>query len=233
MRKTFIPLGVALLLTACQTAPVSVGAGSAAPTLPLPTLAAGALHYAVDADRSDVRFLVYKGGPLAAVVGYDHVVRARGIQGDVYLASDFPTSSFSLVLAVKDFSVDAPEDRAVEGPDFDTQPSPQAVAGTVEHMFGPEELDVEHYPEVRIQSVKLTGPDWGPDATIRVTLHGTMRDLTVPIALTHEGDDLVATGSFQILQSEFGIKPHALLGGGLSVADLVRVRFRIVARKAP
>jgi polyisoprenoid-binding protein YceI len=231
MHKRFIPLGAALLLAACQTAPVSVGAGSTAPTLPLPSPASGAVHYAVDPARSDVRFLVYKAGPLAAF-GYDHVVRARGIQGDVYLAPDFAASSFSLVMAVKDFEVDAPEARAVEGPDFAKQPSPQAVAGTVEHMLGPEELDVEHYPEVRIQSVRLVGPEWGPDATIRVTLHGTVRDLTVPIAIEREGDDLVATGSFEIVQSEFGIKPHAALGGGLAVGDRVRVRFRITARKA-
>ncbi|HLW75144.1 MAG TPA: YceI family protein [Gammaproteobacteria bacterium] len=230
MRKAFIPLWAALLLAACQTAPVTVGAGSTPPTLPLPQPAAGAVHYAVDATRSDVRFLVYKAGPLAAF-GYDHVIRARGIQGDVYLASDFPASSFSLVLPVKDFEVDAPEARAVEGPDFAKQPSPQAVQGTTEHMLGPEELDAEHYPEVRIQSVHLVGPEWGPDVTLRVTLHGTVRDLTVPIALSQAGDDLVATGSLQILQSEFGIKPHAALGGGLAVGDLVRVRFRITAHK--
>jgi polyisoprenoid-binding protein YceI len=232
MRKRFIPLGAALLLAACQTAPVSVGAGSSAPTLPLPAPAAGAVHYAVDPARSDVRFLVYKAGPLASVVGYDHVVRAHGIQGDVYLASDFAASSFSLTLPVKDFSVDAPDDRSVEGPDFAPQPSPQAVQGTTEHMLGAEELDADHYPEVHIQSVHLVGPEWGPDATIRITLHGTERDLTVPIALTREGDDLVATGSFEIVQSEFGIKPHAALGGGLAVDDLVRVRFRITAHKA-
>lgn len=232
MHKSFIPLGFALLLAACQTAPVSVGAGSAAPTLPLPAPAAGAVHYSVDPARSDVRFLVYKAGPLAAF-GYNHVIRARGIQGDVYLASDFAASSFSLTLAVKDFEVDAPETRAVEGPDFAKQPSPQAVQGTTEHMLGAEELDAEHYPEVRIQSVHLVGPEWGPDATIRVTLHGTARDLTVPIALAQEGDDLVTIGSFEILQSEFGIKPHAALGGGLAVGDLVRVRFKIVAHKFP
>ena len=231
MRKTFIPvLALALLLAACQTAPVSVGVGTTAPVSSLPQPAPGAEHYSVDAARSDVRFLVYKAGPLA-FIGYNHVVRAHGIQGDVYLAPDFAASSFSLVMPVKDFGVDAPEERAVEGPDFAPKPSPQAVAGTVEHMLGPEELDVEHYPEVRIQSVSLTGPDWGPDVTLRITLHGTARDLTVPFALSHQGDDLVATGSFEILQSEFGIKPHGVLGGGLQVGDRVRVRFRIVARK--
>lgn len=229
MRKTFIPaLGLALLLAACQTAPVSIG--TTAPASPLPQAAPGAEHYSVDAARSDVRFLVYKAGPLASFA-HDHVIAAHDIQGDVYLAQDFAASTFSLVLPVKGFVVDRPELRAVEGPDFAKQPSPQAVAGTVEHMLGPEELDAEHFPEVRIQSVNLTGPDWGPDVTIRITLHGTTRDLTLPIAVERQGDELVVTGAFEVRQTEFGITPYSAAGGAIQVADRMRVRFRIVARK--
>ncbi|MGE5624071.1 MAG: YceI family protein [Bacillota bacterium] len=233
MRKVFIPAGLALFcLAACQTAPVAIGnTTQPASGSPAASPAPDAVRYTVDAARSDVRFLVYKAGPLAAF-GYNHVIRARNIAGDVYLAPDFPASSFSLTLPVKDFEVDAPEARAVEGPDFAKQPSPQSVAGTVEHMLGPEELDADRYPAVTIQSLKLTGPDWGPDASIRITLHGTPRDLTVPIVVSRNGDEFTASGGFQILQSEFGISPHAVLGGGLAVADRVRIRFKIVARKA-
>ena len=232
VRKPFIPglLLAGLLLASCQTAPVSQSAVTTAPTTSLPQPVPDAVHYTIDAARSDVRFLVYKAGALAAF-GYNHVIRARDMKGDVYLAPDFSASTFSLTLPVKGFEVDAPDARAVEGPDFAKQPSPQAVAGTVEHMLGPEELDADHYPEITIQSVKLTGPDWGPDAIVRITLHGTARDLIVPITVTHEGGTLVAAGSFALLQSDFGIRPHAVLGGGLAVADLVRVRFRLVAGK--
>ena len=232
MGKRFIPAVLFFLgLAACQTAPVAPGAASVAPTTPLPAPAVGAARYVVDPARSEVRFLVYKAGALSAF-GYNHVIRARGLAGDVYLADDFSASTFSLTMAVKGFQVDAPEARAVEGPDFAKQPSPEAVQGTVEHMLGADELDAEHYPEITVRSVKLTGPDWGPDVTIRVKLHGTERDLTVPLALERQGDDLIATGSFELSQREFGILPHALLGGALAVADGVRVRFRIVSHKA-
>lgn len=232
MGKKFIPAAFLVLgLVACQTAPPVPGAASVAPTVPLPAPAAGAVHYVVDPARSEVRFLVYKAGALSAF-GYNHVIRARELTGEVYLARDFPASTFSLTLAVKSFQVDAPEARAAEGPDFAPQPSPEAVQGTVEHMLGTDELDAEHYPEVTVHSVKLTGPDWGPDVTIRVKLHGTERDLTVPLAIERQGDDLIATGSFDLRQSEFGILPHALFGGALAVADVVRVRFRIVSHRA-
>lgn len=232
LKRLFIPAaaGAALLLGACQTAPVVVTA--AAPALaPLPALPrAGAMHYVVDAEQSDVRFLVYKAGALSSF-GHDHVIAARGIQGDVYLAPVFADSGFTLTLPVKQFQVDLPELRAVEGPDFAKQPSPQAVAGTLANMLGAQELDAEHYPEVRIRSVKLVGPTWGPDLTVRIGLHGVERDIILPVTIGQRGDTLTVTGAFDIKQTDFGITPLSILGGGIQVADTVRIRFRIVAVK--
>ena len=226
-----IPAFVAtLLLAACQSAPTAPQ-GAAPARTPLPSLPpAGAVHYIVDPDRSDVRFLVYKAGALSSF-GHDHVIAARGIQGDVYVAANFADSGFILTLPVKQFQVDLPELRAVEGPDFAKQPSPQAVAGTLANMLGAQELDAEHYPEIHVRSVKLTGPEWGPDLTVRIGLHGAERDITLPVAIGHQGDELTVTGGFDIRQTDFGITPLSILGGGLRVADTVHIRFRIVAVK--
>ncbi|HEX7964914.1 MAG TPA: YceI family protein [Gammaproteobacteria bacterium] len=229
MRKFLIPLLLfAVALASCRTAPTHPG--SSAPSGEVGKAAAGAAHYQVDPARSDVRFLVYKAGALSAF-GYNHVILAKDFKGDVYLAKDFGDSSFTLVLPVKSFVVDEPEARAHEGADFAKQPSPQAVKGTTEHMLGPEELDAEHYSEVRVESVKFTGGMAKAEATVRVTLHGTARDLKVPVTVTQDGDDLSASGEFKISQAEFGITPHSALGGAMAVADVVAIKFRIVARK--
>ncbi len=236
MRKVSIPFYVStlagfLLLAACQTAPMRSTGASTAPAGSLPGQpAAGAVHYTVDSAHSDVRFLVYKAGPLAAF-GHDHVVQAREFTGDVYLATDLDASSFALVLPVKSFVVDVPAARAEEGPDFAKQPSPEAVQGTTTNMLGPQVLDAEKYPEVRIQSVKLAGPFGKKEATVRITLHGTTRDLTVPVAIEQAGDSVTASGSFELAQTEFGMKPMSAAGGGLQVADVLRVKFRILAKK--
>src|SRR5690348_4359428 len=98
MGKKFIPAALLFLgLAACQTAPPAPGAASIAPSASLPSPPAGAAHFVVDPARSDVRFLVYKAGALSAF-GYNHVIRARGFAGDVYLAQDFAASTFSLTL---------------------------------------------------------------------------------------------------------------------------------------
>lgn len=237
--RTFIPRLLAallacsaLLLSACQTAPVGVSAATPA-TAPLPALPVpGAAHYVVNASLSDVRFLVYRAGALASF-GHNHVIQAKQLSGDIYLAPDFQASGFALTLPLAGFTVDAPEARSVEGPDFAKQPSAEAVAGTRSNMLGPGLLDAVHFPEVQVRSVKLTGPDWGPDVTVRIELHGVSRDLTVPIAVARDGDKLTVTGSFDFKQSDFGLKPFSILGGGLQVADGLRVRFHLVAQKAP
>ncbi|MGH9353393.1 MAG: YceI family protein, partial [Terriglobia bacterium] len=211
-------------------------AGLKPPTAPTPLsslpplVTQGTVHYAVRADLSDVRFLVYRAGPLANF-GHNHVIRAANIKGDIYLGQDLQHSGFTLTLPITDFQVDEPATRAVEGADFAQQPSTQAIQGTYKNMLSPAELDAAEYPDIRIRSVRFVGPYWGPDATVRIELHGVAHDLTVPIALEHSGERLIATGTFEIRQSDFGIQPFSILGGGLQVADTVKVRFRLVAHK--
>ena len=216
------------LLAGCQTAPALKPAPVLAALPPLPTQ--NTAHYSIRAGLSDVRFLVYRAGPLAGF-GHNHVIQATHIKGDVYLGADLQHSGFTLTLPVKDFRVDAPAARAVEGPDFAAQPSRQAIQGTYDNMLSAGELDAAEYPDIRIRSVGFVGPEWAPDATVRIELHGVQRDLIVPMALEHCGEQLIATGTFQIKQSDFGIRPFSILGGGLQVADTVKVRFHLVAQK--
>ena len=230
MRKLFVPVSVALLsvLAACQT--LSTPGNTTAPRGPVSVPAPDAVRYTVDPEHSEVRFLVYKAGPLAAF-GHDHTVDARGFKGDVYLAPRFDASSFSLTLPVAGFAVDDPASRQTEGPDFAKQPSPGAVQGTTSNMLGPATLDAAHYPEVLIQSVQIGGSEDQAEITVRITLHGTARDLKLPLVITRAGDDLIASGSFELKQSEFGITPFSAVGGGLQVADTLKVKFRILGHK--
>lgn len=219
------------LLAACQTVPVVKPPQVLAPLPPLPPLITqNTAHYSVRADLSDVRFLVYRAGPLAGF-GHNHVILARHIQGDIYLGPDLQHSAFLLTLPVKSFQVDNPAARAVAGPDFASSPSAQAIQGTDINMLSAGELDAAEHPDIRIRSVRFVGPEWRPDATVRIEVRGVARDITAPIALQHCGEQLIATGAFQIKQSDFGIRPFSILGGGLQVADTVKVRFHLVAQR--
>ena len=218
-------------LVGCQTQ-----LGSSTPVLstgktPVTELPAEqAAHYSIRADLSDVRFLVYRAGPLAKL-GHSHVVQAKTIMGDVYLAMDFHLSKFSLVIPVTAFQVDATEARSVEGEEFAKLPGAEAIAGTTKNMLGSKMLDASHYPQIEIWSVGMVGPAWAPDVSVRIKLRGVERDIRVPVAIDYRGDQLAVTAVFDVSQTDFGITPFSAAGGALQVANVIRVRMRIVAQK--
>lgn len=227
------PAVLLLAAGACQapgTLPDRTVTGAAAPaTVPLPPLpVAGSRHFVVDPSRSDVRILVYRGGPLARV-GHNHVLRVHELAGEVYLGESAAQSAFRISFPVSALEIDRPADRADEGGEFATPLSEQAIEATRANLLGPAVLDAARYPVVSLQSVAAAGPAWGPTMTVRVTLHGREHDLVVPVALSLDGDRLVATAFLTLRTSDFGMTPFSALGGGLQVQDEVRIRAHIVA----
>jgi len=227
---TSLSLGL-LFLTGCQTAPERLSIRPhTSRVLPLGTTAEASVRYEILPDLSDIRFLVYRAGPLAKL-GHNHVVQAKNLRGEIHLAPDIHQSSFFIEIPVKDFLVDAAEARLDEGEEFASQPDGEAIAGTARNMLGEKVLDAARYPSMEIKSVALYGPAWGMDITVSIRMHGVERELVVPTALENSGDKLVVTAFFSIIQADFGITPMSVLGGGLQVADRVKVRMRIVASK--
>ena len=111
-------------------------------------------------------------------------------------------------------------------------PDDEAIAGTTKNMLGEKVLDAVSFPQIEIGSLALSGPAWGPDITVRIKLHGVEREITVPTAIDNSGEQLVATAFFSVYQSDFGITPLSVLGGAIQVANTVRVRMRLVAKRA-
>jgi hypothetical protein len=55
--------------------------------------------------------------------------------------------------------------------------------------------------------------------------------MTVPVTFSVDPTQLSAQGEFDILQSDFGIKPFSVGLGVLQVQDRLHVHFSIVARR--
>lgn len=189
-----------------------------------------AQRFAVNAQASELRLLVYRDGPLARF-GHNHVFIGR-VQGEIHAGDTAAGSAFRLEIPVDSFAVDPPAARAEEGEEFAAEVSEQARRGTRENMLGEEVLDVGRHPLIRIASVALAGPRWNPTVTARVTLRGETRDVRFPAAVFQSGDALEVIAGFRVRQSDFGIKPFAALGGGLLVRDTMDIRIRVVARRA-
>ena len=221
--------------TGCQTPTVMPGpegqtrpADDAAPAWPdaWPDEWPEGRLFEVDPAASEVRIIVYPDGPLARF-GHPHVIGGPVVRGQVMMTEPFEQSALRLVIDVRAIELDRAEWRADEG--FDPEMSASDIRNTRDNMLSESQLDAKRHPEIRIESLGMSGPAWQPDIDVRVEVAGRQRELTVPVSLAMNADGLVASGRFSFNQSDFGITPFSAAGGNLRVADAVLVRFRIVA----
>jgi hypothetical protein len=82
---------------------------------------------------------------------------------------------------------------------------------------------------IAYRSTAVTARDRGYDVEGELELLGVKRPLTV--ALTLDGDHL--TGSAQVKQSDWRIKPYSALFGTLKVADVVEVSIDATLPRSP
>ena len=184
--------------------------------------------FRVDAASSIVIAEVHRTGSLARL-GHDHVVASHDLHG--FVLPD--AGRADLYVALDELVVDEPALRKDAG--FDTEPSADAIAGTRRNMRD-RTLESERFPfatiSVRNQDVDTAGPGADPPATVTITLHGVTRSMQVPIRIALRPEEVVASGSLTIAQTEFGIEPLSILGGTIQVDDRVNMRFEVRARRA-
>jgi polyisoprenoid-binding protein YceI len=208
-----------------QSPPTAPSAADAARPLQIP---AGAAVYAIDAGHSVVTLRVYRAGPLARL-GHNHVVTSTAEAGYAWTTGEPAGSGFDVRVPVEALVVDDPAARIAAGPDFPGEVPDDAREGTRRNMLRPEVLDAERYPEIVVAAASLGGSWDSPVVTARVTLRDQTRPITVPLSVDRAANELVARGSFRILQSDFAITPFSVGGGAIQVADGVDVAFEIRA----
>jgi len=191
---------------------------------------AGAPRFVLDPQVSQIRLLVYRAGALSRF-GHNHVITGR-VRGEIRAGERAADSSFRLEVPVESFIVDPPEARTEEGEEFAAEVSEQARRATRDNMLGGTVLDAARAPLIEISSVSLVGPRWNPTVHARVRLRGVVREVRFSAAVVEEGDVLTIIASLRIRQSDFGLVPFSVLGGGLRVADEVDIRLHLVARRA-
>ena len=208
--------------------PVAPLPGAVAPP---PGTVAGAIRYRIDAARSDLRILVYRSGRFAAL-GHNHVLRARVLSGEVWLAADPALARFTLTLPVSELVVDEPELRREEGAEFASEPKPSDIDGTRTNLLGPAVLDGAAYPEVTLSGEGARGAD-GLVAHTTFQVRDRSLAFDVPVAVSMADGTLTAQGGFTVLQSALGLTPFSVALGALRVRDDLAVRFRLVAVSDP
>jgi hypothetical protein len=196
-----------------------------------PAPAPGAVHYRIDAARSEVRILVYRAGPLARL-GHSHVLLAGGLEGELWLPSDPAAARWRLSFPAAALVVDDPAARREEGEEFASEPSAADVAGTRRNLLGPAVLDADRYPLLRLDG-SAARVAAGLVARVRIVLRDRALELEVPVAVAAADGALVVRGGCTLLQSALGLAPFSVGLGALRVRDDLAVRFRLVAVPDP
>lgn len=191
---------------------------------------AGALRYRIDTAASEIRLLVYRGGPMARL-GHNHVIVDRAITGTVDVAEPVTASHLALNVPVSGFIVDDTAARAEEGADFAAVVGDDARTGTLRNMLGESLLDGAHHATIDIDGAGIEGAEPNLRATLRVTIRGETRELRMPFELRREADTLTATGSARLTHAQLGLTPFRVMLGALAVEDGFDVKFRLVARR--
>lgn len=223
-------MAVSMCLTACPTTKVRPPEERAAlPTIGAPDLRGSAV-FTVDSSASAVHVQVFRGGALSRF-GHNHVMTSSDLTGRVWSHPTFERSGFELEFPVAQLIVDDPKARAAAGSDFPGEVPADDRDGTRKNMLRAEVLDAEHHPTIKLQSVRVAGSAQAAQITTRITIKDVARDVSVPVAVQVEGDRLAASGEFDILQSDFGIKPFTIGAGALSVQDKLHIVFRVVATR--
>jgi polyisoprenoid-binding protein YceI len=186
--------------------------------------------YRVDPGSSRLAILVYRGGKLSRL-GHNHVMTSQDVSGRVWVHPEFSRSGFELSFPVAQLVVDDAEARRAAGGDFPPDIPQSDKDGTRKNMLKPEVLDGEHYAAVKLSSAKIGGTLEAPQVTAHITIKDASRDVEVPVKIGVEGAKLSASGEFDILQSDFGIKPFSVALGALEVQDRLHIKFTIVAQK--
>jgi polyisoprenoid-binding protein YceI len=173
----------------------------------------------IDVEKSRIYVLVGKKG-----LGHEHGVEGRIKSGS--LSPNAEKDPGEIEFDMESFVADTDEARKyVELKGSIGESTRDKVTKT---MLGAEVLDVEEFPTAtfRIKSRHLSkDKKEGDTVTLKgeFTLHGQKRPLSVTAKIEKTSARMHLSGSFSILQSDFGITPYKAAFGAVAVADELKI----------
>ena len=178
----------------------------------------------IDPRDSLVVVEVRRSGKLARM-GHDHVVASHHVTG--YVAPE--AGRADLYIQLERLAVDEASLRTEAG--FDTQPSEADIEGTRTNMLE-KVLEASKFPFALVRVTRPPSKQENAQLDVALTLHGETRTLKAPAQIKPVDNGLLVTGRLSFNQTDFGIKPYAVLGGALAVQNKLDLRYRIHARRA-
>ena len=191
---------------------------------------ASGTEFRVDSDASWLRVMAWPDGPLKRF-GHHHVISHHSISGTVNVAPDPMASTFALELSVLDLVVDDPDQRALEGEEFEGEVPQDDIEGTRGNMLSENLLHGEQFPAITIQSSAIAGSLPDVNITAIFTVKGVEQSVTIPATIDLTDEAFTASGEIELTHDAFGLSPFTAMGGALSVRDLLVFRYHIAGTR--
>jgi hypothetical protein len=190
----------------------------------------GAKVYELAPEQSRIDIVVRREGPLQRL-GHDHAISVKDAAGFLLLA-DRPglESRAELRFRADQLVVDASEVRTRY--QLDTNPDADDIQATRENLLK-KVLMAEEWPYISIAVSDFQPAGEGFSVLAEFTVRGTTSSSRHDFSLNTTDADLSIEGHLSIRQTELGIEPFSVLGGGLRVADQLEIHFRLAALPQP
>lgn len=224
-----LALALVILLSACQPAErpeaVPETAGGTPVDWPQANYEAaarkGSAVYHLTPGSSNIDIIAGREGPMARF-GHDHVISLYDAEGFLAISEPFSGSLADIRFRVADLEVDEAGKRQQYR--LDSKPDSDDIESTRRNMLY-RVLEAEQWPFIfiSISDIASSQNGWSADVELRVKDH-VYRD-RLPFNLTMTAGTARVSGEMKLKQSELGLQPFSVLGGGLRVADELRIHF--------
>lgn len=229
--RLLLAFGLMLLLAACQPAerreavPETAEATPAAwPQWDYESAARrGSEVYRLTPGMSNIDIIAGREGPMARF-GHDHVISLYAADGFLAISDPLSGSRGEIRFRVDDLKVDEAGKRLHY--QLDSEPNSGDIESTRNNMLY-RVLEARQWPYIFISISQIdSGPNgWSADIEFRVKDRDYRARL--PFSLVKAQGSVRVFGEMALEQSELGLQPFSVLGGGLRVSDELRIHFNL------
>lgn len=180
--------------------------------------------YRIDGKSSQILVRAYPGGAMASL-GHEHIIASQDVQGYLLINKATRHCRADLFVPVNKLNVDDPQLRAAAG--LDTNLSVNAIADTRENMLN--SIDAANFPFALLHSSDCYGSLSGKESKFVLTIHGMQQARQLASSIqTNQEEQLIVSGGFSILQTEFGIEPFSLFNGLIKVDNKLDLTYKLI-----
>jgi polyisoprenoid-binding protein YceI len=183
---------------------------------------AAAVRYRIDAGQSKFMVHAFRGG-IAYFKGHDHFIAVRDFGGEAELNLD-AVNPASLQMTIRADSLEE------TGADFTAEQK-----GIIKKELNELVLETAKYPEIAFKSTDVKGELKNGQFDIKIggdiTLHGVTKHIVIPAKVSAGGDDLHATGEFELNRKDFNVNATSAFHGFVRVKHNLKFTFDITAHR--